>query len=168
MFYTKSSTLVDFYTDETSQFEPATFQMLCNCPGQCKTWVWKNILEHMRNSLSRKAAQLKAESVWGAEGRQPTWVFQLPQWSSWLILKDLVVCNRCSFALSFLIFPWVSNFNTAIPKSIEFKNGSTQVTILWKKFNLSITPQRPSIGSLPLLTHPTKWLEWPKWVKLVT
>ena len=70
-----------------------------------------------------------------------------------VMLKDLVVCNRCSFGLSFLISPEPL---ILIHQSPNLQ--SSRMTVhksFYEKMEPFHHPQRPSIGSLPLLTHPS-------------
>ena len=70
-----------------------------------------------------------------------------------VMLKDLVVCNRCSFGLSFLISPEPL---ILIHQSPNLQSSRMAVhKSFYEKMELFHHPQRPSIGSLPLLTHPS-------------
>ena len=70
-----------------------------------------------------------------------------------VMLKDLVVCNRCSFGLSFLISPEPL---ILIHQSPNLQSSRMAVhKSFYEKMEPFHHPQRPSIGSLPLLTHPS-------------
>ena len=151
-FYPKSSTLVDFYTDGTSRFEPATFQMLCRYIGQCKTRLG-----------SERTFWSTWETIWAEKqlsSKQNMWEEQRdsnpPESSNFLCGAtdcDLVVCNRCSFGLSFLISPEPL---ILIHQSPNLQSSRMAVhKSFYEKMELFHHPQRPSIGSLPLLTHPS-------------
>ena len=154
-FYPKSSTLVDFYTDGTSRFEPATFQMLCRYIGQCKTRLG-----------SERTFWSTWETIWAEKqlsSKQNMWEEQRdsnpPESSNFLCGatdcddKRFGCLQQVFFWTKLFNFPRASNFNTSIAKSTEFKNGSTQI-ILWKNGTFPSPPKTQY--RVPSFTHTFK------------
>lgn len=124
-FPTKSLKLTHFYTCSTLQFGLATFPMLHNHTGQCKTRPLPKLAFRSTPETVQIEDLGSVQSIW--EGQTcviPREFSRLSVEFHVVLLKGLLVCSRHSFwaKLLIFIFPRTPIFKTHVHRSTELRN----------------------------------------------